>query len=185
MFISFVVMNDNDDKQFMLELYQQYYPLMKKRSLIMISDYQVVDDLIQDACIKLIPKIPLLRSLDCCKRTSYIVYTIKNVCFDYLRNKSRNNQKLQIICSDIDVDNLVVSQETPEDCCIRKERYEELGQALGLLSKRDRELLMCKYLLGMRERDIAECLDIPVRNIQGYLSRARRRARSVLTKTTE
>mgnify|MGYP001198478937 CR=1 FL=1 len=74
------IIEDDDDKKFMLNLYQQYYPLMKQRAYSIIKDYGVIDDLIQDAFVKLIPKISLLRSLSSYKMTSYIIYTMKHIC---------------------------------------------------------------------------------------------------------
>jgi RNA polymerase sigma-70 factor (ECF subfamily) len=64
---------DEGDREFIISLYRQYYPIMKQRAYFMVKDYAVVDDLIHETFIKLIPKISLLRSLSCYKVTSYII----------------------------------------------------------------------------------------------------------------
>lgn len=53
----------------------------------------MVDELIQDAFLKLIPKIPLLWTLDSYQRTSYVVYTLKHVCLDYIRKKADDRSR--------------------------------------------------------------------------------------------
>ncbi|MNJ71115.1 RNA polymerase sigma factor [compost metagenome] len=83
------------------------------------------------------------------------------------------------------VDQLAASQATPEESCVDKESYEELGRALSRLSERDRQLLVNKYFLGLKDREMAPLMGIPVRNIQAYLTRARRRALSILSKERE
>ncbi len=70
------ILENENDKEYITSLYRQYYPLMKKRAFGFTKDYDVVDDLIQDAFLKLIPKISLLRPLNCYKINSYLVYTI-------------------------------------------------------------------------------------------------------------
>ncbi|RUT46316.1 hypothetical protein EJP82_12635 [Paenibacillus anaericanus] len=83
------IIEDQDDKAYIAHLYEKYNPLLKKQAHSIIWDYGMVDDLIQDAFSKLIPKIPLLWTLNDYQITSYIVYTLRHVCLDYIRKKSR------------------------------------------------------------------------------------------------
>lgn len=76
------------DKDYIKVLYQNFYPLMKKTALSIINDYYAVEDLVQDSFLKLVPKTSLLKSLSYNKQKSYITYTLKHVCIDYIRKKS-------------------------------------------------------------------------------------------------
>ncbi|MEO3946379.1 sigma-70 family RNA polymerase sigma factor [Gorillibacterium sp. CAU 1737] len=170
------LIGDEEDRRFMADLYQDYYPLMKKKAYEVTQDYRIVDDLIQDACMKLIPKIPLLRSLDDGRRTAYVVYTVRNTCVDSLRKRIRDRRKLPTVQEETAAARLETAWALPEPSILNKENGEELGQALRLLSDRDRQLLICKYHLEWKDREIARYLDIPVRHVPSYLTRAKRRA---------
>lgn len=66
---------NEDGKTFMLNLYKDYYPLVRKTVYNILHDQKEIDDLIYDTFMKLIEKIPLLRTFESCKMTAYIVYT--------------------------------------------------------------------------------------------------------------
>jgi len=141
---------DEDDKTFMVNLYQQYYPIMNQKTCSIIKNHAVVEDLIHDAFIRLVPKIPLLRSLSRYKRVSYIVNTMKHVCLDYIRKQSRSN-RITYACSTEDVTNQIPDEQAAtEEAYIRNEEQETLGQALFQLSERDRNLLYFKYNMPWR-----------------------------------
>ncbi|GIO41182.1 RNA polymerase sigma factor [Paenibacillus apis] len=176
------VLEDENDKEFMINLYQLYYPIMKQRAYILVRDYAIVDDLIQEAFIKLIPKIPLLRSLDSYKIASYIVNTIKRLCIDYIRKESRHRQhNFSGSIEDI-ADQISDQQAATEEYYIKKEEFEDLAQALFLLSERDRDLLYFKYNLELSDKDIELLLDIPAHHVRTYIARARKRVFHTLFK---
>ncbi|WP_058303014.1 RNA polymerase sigma factor [Gorillibacterium timonense] len=175
------LIGDEEDRRFMTDLYRDYYPLMKKKAYEVTQDYRIVDDLIQDACMKLIPKIPLLRSLEDGKRIAYVVYTVKNTCVDFIRKRIRDRRMLPTVQEETAVDQLAVAWALPEPSFLNKENGEELGHALRLLSDRDRQLLICKYHLEWKDPEIARYLEIPVRHVPSYLTRAKRRACALLS----
>lgn len=171
---------DENDRDFLSQLYEQYYPVMKKKAYAITHDYNVVDDLINDAFIKLIDKVSILRSLDCCKRASYIVHTVRNISLNYVKRREANNKKRFLGKEDDVLDSLLDTAATAEDSYLRREESRELGQAISRLSERDRDLLYNKYNLELSNKEISELMDIPVNNIRQYLVRARRRAWKVL-----
>jgi RNA polymerase sigma-70 factor (ECF subfamily) len=177
-----ILIENSDDKDFVYELYVQYYPIMKKKAFEITRDYSIIDDLINDAFIKLIDKVPLLRSLECCKRTSYIVYTIRNISIDYVRKRARKTERMFLDMSNDLIDSVPDAKLSVEEICVAKEDYTELGKAINQLSERDRDLLYYKYNLELRDKEIANIIGLPANNIREYLTRARRRALKILTK---
>ncbi|WP_018885312.1 RNA polymerase sigma factor [Paenibacillus massiliensis] len=163
-----------EDQLFMTELYQQYYPFMRKKAQSFVKDVYIVEDLIHDGFMKLLPKASILRSLDVSRRTSYISHTIKSVCVDFIRRHIRDKQR-NIAGMENMAEQLAASEATPEESCVDKESYEELGRALEELSARDQQLLAYKYQLELKDQEMAQLMNIPSRNIQTYLTRARRR----------
>lgn len=122
LFIPFIAGEDN--KQFITNLYLQHYPLLKKQAYNITKDYSVVDDLIHDAFLKLISKIPLLRSLSSYKVISYLVYTVRNVCIDYLRKKTRLSRYLYTGLSEDFAHQIPDQQAATEEQYIQHEELE-------------------------------------------------------------
>lgn len=163
---------DEDNKAYITHLYKRYYPLMKKQAHSFVWDYGMVDDLIQDAFLKLIPKIPLLRTLNDYQRTSYIVYTLKHVCLDYIRTKSRRS-KYTLLGTTKDIAPVLMATENE---FAHIEIHEALEEALFQLTERDRNLLCFKYYMEMTDKEIEHLSGIPADHVRQYVARARHRA---------
>ncbi|HWP97364.1 MAG TPA: sigma-70 family RNA polymerase sigma factor [Syntrophomonadaceae bacterium] len=174
--------DNDDDRHFIEQLYEQYYPIMKKKAYEISDDYNIVDDLINEAFIKLMEKISLLRSLGCCKRTSYIVHTIRNISINHNKRHVAESRIMFLGISDDLVESIPDPKVIIEEIAAAKEDYLELGQAIQQLPERDRYLLFCKYNLDLSDREIGKILNISSNNIREYLARARRRVIKILTK---
>jgi len=68
----------------------------------------------------------------------------------------------------------------PEELALRKEDALRVHAALGALPPKYREVLELYYLSGLRYREIALELDIPIGTVKTYISRAKRRLREEL-----
>ena len=70
LFLLLSTIQDDDDRAFLLNLYTEYYALVKSTVSRVTHGGQDSEDLIEDTFLKLIDKIPLLRllqnSLLCC-----------------------------------------------------------------------------------------------------------------------
>jgi RNA polymerase sigma-70 factor (ECF subfamily) len=171
---------DDNDRAFISQLYEELYPIMKYKVYLITRDYHVVDDIINDAFIRLFDKISILRSLDCCKRTSYIVNTVRNVSLNHIKKRKAENHKRFLQINEEMLTDLPDTAATTEEIYIKYEEYEELGKAILKLKERDRDLLYNKYILELSDKEISELMNIPVDNIREYLVRARRRALKIM-----
>lgn len=177
----FLAIENESDREFVSGLYVQYYPIMKKKAYEITRDISVTDDIIHDAFIKLIDKIPTLRSLSCYKQTSYIVITIKNTAIDHVRKRNTKVDK-QFMGEEYDMaETIKDTAMAVEEAYIMSEDSENLGQLLCKLSVRDRDLLYNKYIFELSNKEISDLMDIPINNIRQYLVRARKRALDLLT----
>ena len=170
----FTVLSD-EDSEFIEDLYNQYYPIMKKTAYKNTNDYDNVDDIIHIGIEKLIPNISTLKSIECCKRVAYIVKTIRNAALDYNKHGAIANRVTKIGQEEDYSNSIPDARETPEEAYIMKETKEELAAAMDTLSERDRDLLKNKYFLGYSDEEISEIMNIPINNIRQYLVLARRR----------
>ena len=61
-----LAIENDDDRAFIEHIYKKYYNLMYSKAYDILQNRDCVDDVINNACIKLIPKIQKLRTFNCC-----------------------------------------------------------------------------------------------------------------------
>jgi RNA polymerase sigma factor (sigma-70 family) len=69
---------------------------------------------------------------------------------------------------------------SPEAAAEAGEQRRLLVEAIGRLAERDRDVIACRYLLGLSEAEAADVLGVARGTVKSQLSRALRRLRSVL-----
>ncbi|MFM9279760.1 RNA polymerase sigma factor [Paenibacillus jiagnxiensis] len=171
-----------EDEVFLTELYEKYYPIMKRKAFEISHDYNIVDDLIQEAFVRLIDKVQTLKSLEPRKQVSYLVQTVQNITLNYIKQRKRKTDRTVLNTKDDGVEWIVDDQPSLEEMYNLKEEYRQIGLAIRGLSERDRLLLYNKYILELSDKEIAVTLGIQTANVRSYLTRARRRAMKLLLK---
>ena len=169
---------DNEEsRQFFVELYLRYKPIMFKTASKYVDDYGTVEDLIHDAMIKLIEKEELLTTFDGCTLRAYVVYTIRNMSISFMRKQSRNKQRLADLDDDsLEVAGLIDDAPLPEEVVLMKESKEEFVRVWETLPENVRELLAGKYIRQMDNKELAEEFGCSPDSIRMKLTRARRLA---------
>lgn len=182
MMMVIAAMESDDDKAFMLNLYNEYYGLVRKKIYDITHNADDAEDMINDTFIKLIEKISLLRTLDSCKLTAYVVYTSRSVAINFIRH--RDVQKNHAYYGkDMNLSDEIPSlADSIEDRIIRQEEIAELGNAILKLPEQQKNLLYFKYVLEMHDREIAGILNIAPDSVRQYLTRARRQAKELMDK---
>jgi RNA polymerase sigma-70 factor (ECF subfamily) len=69
---------------------------------------------------------------------------------------------------------------SPEAELVANERREQLVRALAGLREDDRDVVVCRHLLGLSEEETATALALPVGTVKSRLSRALARLRAAL-----
>ena len=169
---------EQTDKEFVLWLYQKYKNLMYLTAKKQISSPEVIEDILQDSIIKLIEKIGVLRSLDQHALAGYIVATVRNTAFNYLKKQAYINGRLND-GNESDIDAGATSI-TLEELVLMNERTEQLFRVWPKLSATDRHLLEGKYILGYSDAELAQQLYCKPASIRMKLTRARRTAFALL-----
>lgn len=176
---------DEGDRSFISALYTDHYRLMRYTA-IQFGLRQEADDIINASCVKLIEKIPLLKTLDCCTLRSYIVSTVKGTSLDYLKKRKQEAQYMYYGFENDVAQDLQNTQPsgtgTPEQLTIRKEDVLALVGAIRRLPDLYRDVLEFKYLLELTDAEIAKLLNVSPSSIRMYLTRARRLALELMTK---
>lgn len=165
---------DEDDRAFMANLYQSYYPMMLHAAIRILHDENSADDIVNDAFVNLFCKISVLRGLDVCTLRAYLVSTVRNLSITALRKRNKQNQ--YAFWDDGTALDWVISEDaSPMDVVLRNAEIESLIAGLRKLPERDRWLLEMKYFRRMRDAEIAQQLEIRENSVRMYLTKARRK----------
>ncbi len=180
--LAIAAMKGDDDKAFMLNLYNDYYGLVRKTVYSITRNTNEAEDLTNDTFIKLIEKISLIRTLDSCRLAAYVVYTSRSVAINFIKHRDVQN-KYVYYGKDLSIsENIPNPGDNIEDRIIHQEEMEELGNTILKLPEKYKDLLYFKYILGMNDREIARILKIAPDSVRQYLTRARREAKKLLDK---
>lgn len=181
-FATLVTQLDDDDRAFMLNLYKNYYNLARKNIFNITHSKDDLEDLIDDVFVKLIEKVSLIRNFECCKLTTYIVYTIRSVSINHLKHQAVEMKHLYYSENTDIVDDCTESGSEFDDRLIHQEDISSLRHAVSLLPQSQKDLLYFKYLLEMSDPEIAETIGISPDSVRQYLTRARRNAKRLMEK---
>ena len=168
------------DQQFMLSLYETYKPIIFGTARKYVSDSFAVEDLVQESFLKLIPKVSTLKGLQRCKLDAYVVYTVRNTSFNYLRKKA--NERQYVTFDDLDdlIGILRTSERYVEEAFAQSEKKVQVRRILAKLPERDQEVLIRKYYLKQNDQEISVAYGCKPGSIRMILTRIRRRVFDIM-----
>lgn len=184
--IPFVILTieDPDDRFFMESLYITYNRLIYSEIGKIVNNRWDIEDTQQAVLVKLIDKIPLLKSFDRSQLVNYIIVTSRNTALNFVRDQKRATG----FSFDEGIDSLGESypSETSElDHLLLKERLEDVAQAWQVLDPRSRRLLELKYILDRPNEEIAREFGVGTNSVRMLLTRARDKLKRNLKTTAE
>ena len=164
-----MVIEDEDERDFMADLYREYRLLLFSEIRKVINDSWVTEDLVQDVLVKLIDKVELLHSLTRVQRTSYIVTAAKNTARDYIRKKMRTPVTFLEEYDDIPIPDFNI-----EEVVLNKVTMDNLLSSWPSLPEDVQEILERKYILQQSDEEIGAAFGIKPSSVRMRLTRARR-----------
>lgn len=177
LFIISSLCDDEGSRQFFVDLYLKYRPIMFKVASKYIDDIDMVEDIIHDVMVKLIEKRDLLITFDGCTLRTYVVYSIRNMSISFIRRRSREKERATTYDNEsYEISNLYDDAPSPEEVVLVKERKSEFVKVWETLPEDVRELLAGKYILQMSNVELAEEFGCSPDSIRMKLTRARRMA---------
>ena len=173
-----LVIEDDDDREFMTRLFQNYNRLMYHEIFQIVRNAWITEDLIQDVLINLIDKVKDLRAKDQKHLVNYIIAASKNKAKNYLRD---TRQGVTVSFDDqIDYPDPVNNREEMEQYLIEKHNLNGLTSVWPKLDARSRFLLRGYYILGKSTAEIGVELGIKPESVRMALTRARKSAYELL-----
>ncbi len=168
-----------DDQQYVIWIYQEFETLMYSIVRKYHSNPTIQEDIVQECVLKLIEKVPLLRSFNRYMLASYIAATVRNASINELRKAEPlplQEPEFNGHSHDQNVENDIIH------VLIQREKVSLMWENL---SQEDRILLEGRYLLGYSDEEISEILKCKPSSVRMKMTRARRNAVGTLKRLEE
>lgn len=151
-------------------LYRRHRDYVTRVALRFCSDRDIAADVLQETFLYLLQKLPPRGAgLVLTARLRSLLYPVaRNLALTALRQARRREQN-----ADLEPDQL------PDPRTVHPQ-YENLSKAMQGLSARHREVLLLRFVDGMRLNEIAEALDVPPGTVKSRLHLAVRALRRKL-----
>lgn len=164
------------DRDFFQEFFEEYKNLIYRSAAIYASADR--DDLAQEAVVRLMKNIPVLRQLTPCKAAYYIVISVRTAYIDMLRAK----QGITLVSFEDDEQMLCALTDAAPDNATETELLMRMAVKSLKKSLTEKEWLVLegKVLLGYTHEELSAMLDMDPVNVRAVLSRAKRKARQIL-----
>lgn len=167
-----LVIEDDDDRAFMEQLFVDYHRLMYHEIFKLVHDQWAAEDVMQSTLVRLIDKIPELRIKDRDHLVNYIITASKNQARNYMRDSGRHSTSdLQEF---MEYEDPNMDGEAIELQVIKKEDLEALSRIWTQLDERTRYLLEGYYILNLPAAEMARELNIKPASLRMALTRARK-----------
>jgi RNA polymerase sigma factor (sigma-70 family) len=162
----------NGDKDAFSELVSRYKRLIYSVAYKFSRDSEEVDDMAQEAFIKIYKSLSRYDSQY--KFSTWCVKVTTNICLDHVRRKKIKSVSLE------EMGNIKVGGNSPEEHYLRKEKSQMLKEAINDLPEIYRVPIIMYHQKGMSYKEIAESLGKPMSIIKNRIFRARRTLRDSL-----
>jgi RNA polymerase sigma-70 factor (ECF subfamily) len=164
------------DKQQYEHLVTRYQQALYRHAVSIVLDHDVAADMVQDAFVR--AYLNLRECRDGSRFRPWLFKTLRNRCFDYLKEASRRNVRLDDL-----VEPPVDEADGPGALAERNELRTELRRALAQLQPALREAFVMHYVDGVPYETMSEQLNASVSALKMRALRAREALTSALRDT--
>ncbi len=163
-------------------IFKKNFPRLKKYSLGMVRDYEVAEDLVQDAFIKLWEKRNELHSVDSIQGLLYTI--VRNNCLNYLKKNKMREQYVEAFRFESPTQELFIRSFLEEEE-LKEERLRfqnELERVLTILPDKCREVFELSRFEGLTNKEVAVFMGVTVKTVEKHLAKATKLHREALKK---
>jgi len=152
------------------ELVDRYRAPVVRLAYSLTHDPDEAKDIAQDAFLRAFRRLESFRPDRPFSRWLFVI--ARNASLDAIRRRRRS--------AVLPRSDEATLEPGPEDWAMRNDEAERVRTALGALPAHYRTVLELYYTSGLRYREIAEALGIPIGTVKTYIARAKRRLRDEL-----
>ena len=174
MFMVCMAALDNDeDRNSFEQLYNDNKNIMYNCAYSILKDVPSAEDAVQDSFVSLARNFEKTYAMNCNQIRSYLIITVRNAAFKIYNKRKREVSTEDIYLDTEDDSNISLDTENAE---LRRELFGMIKQ----LDKKYGDVIMLKYYCDMKEKDIADVLDISLENVKIRVYRAKSALKKML-----
>ena len=176
--LAFILTIEDTDKQKYLEdMFNTHSGRMLSAANRILENRSDAEDALQDTFIKIYNNIEKFMSLSGDDLILLIIIYTRNTARDLLRRRNTEKRHTQEKILDSDGEEIYtdIADESAnvEEIVIRKETIERTADYIDSLPEAQRDVIIMKYRLGMREKEIASVLGISETAVSSRVLRAK------------
>lgn len=169
-----MMLKNDEDRQFVTELYLQYRELMYVVARRYFGDKEMdIEDAISIAVERMCRYIDSFRGIEQRKLKSYMYSVIENACREQFEQSRSLQSKNHVSTSTDDIED-IADPEDPYATVFDRADAISLLESFKGLSDRERELIRMRHIDGEPFSEIARKLGLTENSVRGSLSRARK-----------
>ena len=152
-------------------LFSIYFPRLNDFSRNVVKDDGISQDIVQEVFVKVWEKKAEIESLNI---EAFLFRLVRNRCIDYIKHLKVVNNRLQKIHIASKYEELYRIDFVGNEpyVLIEQELKMKIEKTIQDLPDRCREVFMLSRINGLKNKEIAEKLDINIKNVERHLNRA-------------
>ncbi|MBN2486176.1 MAG: RNA polymerase sigma-70 factor [Bacteroidales bacterium] len=160
-----------DDRGAFELLFKRLYPRLKDFAWKVVKDEDIAKDIVQDVFIKLWEK---KKSVETINIEAFIFKSVKNQCLTHLKHLKiveNVNSNLSNLSEVEELYRIDFVRNEPY-VLIEKELQRQIEDVFNKLPGQCRNVFMLSRIEGLKNREIAEKLEINIKNVERHITRA-------------
>lgn len=168
MLLFFAAMIDDEEDKLTFEyIYEVYQLRMLHIALGILKNHEDAEDAVQETLLKIARTIKSVPTNNDKLLNAYVYTAIRNTSLTILNAKENRKQTVEL-------DSVSVSGgPDPFEIMVQMESYDALQSVIRALPEQYREVLMLRYAVGLKPKQIAILLDRRVTTVQQQITRGK------------
>lgn len=173
--LAILMLENDEDRQFMTDIYVQYKPLMYKTAKrYFSSDMNEIEDAVSSAVLNMCKYCSTVRSVPESRLPSYIVCIVRNACNARLKQIYASQKQYVYYADPMELEQ-VAGEDVLHEVILSKYNALDLLNSFQQLNSRDKDLIRMRHIDMMDYEEIAETLGISLITARTAVSRAKQR----------
>lgn len=171
------LLDTEEEKSKIENLYHTYNGLMLKIAFDILNDYDLANDALHNAFLKIVRHLDKLDENSCHKTKAYMVLVIESISKNMYNKRKRQNST-----SYDELEDNISDSKNFEDDISSKLTVEYVYKKIELLPEIYKEVLTLKFVNDLTDKEIAEILEISNSATRKRLERAKVKLTELLNK---
>ena len=160
----YMALVDEEDVPAFEEIYNRTYKKLYSIAFSILKDHQMTEDALSEMFLNISLNFKKINNLSLHKLDAYLVRSIRNTCYSYLRKLKSDNEKMDFLMNKNDND---------EDDIFEKVELNILMEAIAALPEHFKTALVFKEYYGYKADEIAKQMKVSKRTVFYYIKAAK------------